>query len=144
MRYIKESNVKMILVIGDWSLGIRRILCCLLLLGFISSCSVSKQIGKQANDILIKDTAISTGHIGISIYEPATDKYWYNYNATKYFIPASNTKLFTLYAGMKYLGDSLVGMRYTFYDALSSKDGNIKILALNPSGDPTFLNPEFT
>lgn len=144
MRYIKESNVKMILVIGDWSLGIRRILGCLLLLGFISSCSVSKQIGKQANDILINDTAISTGHIGISIYEPATDKYWYNYNATKYFIPASNTKLFTLYAGMKYLGDSLVGMRYTFYDALSSKDGNIKILALNPSGDPTFLNPEFT
>lgn len=104
MRYIKESNVKMILVIGDWSLGIRRILGCLLLLGFISSCSVSKQIGKQANDILINDTAISTGHIGISIYEPATDKYWYNYNATKYFIPASNTKLFTLYAGMKYLG----------------------------------------
>ena len=47
------------------------------------SCSVSKQISKQANTILLNDTAISTGHIGISIYEPATNTYWYNYNATK-------------------------------------------------------------
>ncbi len=101
---------------------------------FLSSCSVSKQISKQADTILLKDTAISTGHIGISIYEPATNTYWYNYNASKYFIPASNTKLFTLYAGMKYLGDSLVGARL--------KKGG-KNLTVYPSGDPTFLNAEF-
>src|SRR6476659_3460051 len=82
------------------------------LLIILSSCSVNKQISKQANNILLKDSSIATGHIGISIYEPATGKYWYEYNSTHYFIPASNTKLFTLYAGMKYLGDSLVGLRY--------------------------------
>ena len=79
----------------------------------LASCSFTKQISKQAGIILLNDTAISKGHIGISIYEPATNTYWYNYNATKYFVPASNTKLFTLYAGMKYLGDSLVGLKYT-------------------------------
>ena len=100
----------------------------------LSSCSVSKQIAKQANTILLSDTAISQGHIGISIYEPATGKYWYNYDATKYFVPASNTKLFTLYAGMKYLGDSLVGLRY-------QREKNI--LVIIPTGDPTFLNDEF-
>ncbi|MEP7236302.1 MAG: D-alanyl-D-alanine carboxypeptidase [Ferruginibacter sp.] len=100
----------------------------------LASCSVSKQINKQADTILLKDTAISTGHIGISIYEPATNTYWYNYNADKYFIPASNTKLFTLYAGMKYLGDSLVGARYYV---------KLQQLYLVPSGDPTFLNSEF-
>ncbi|MEO6539669.1 MAG: hypothetical protein ABIN74_01715, partial [Ferruginibacter sp.] len=73
------------------------------LIGFCS-CSVSKQISKQAQTILLNDTAIRSGHIGISIYEPATSKYWYNHDATNYFIPASNTKLFSLYAGMKYLG----------------------------------------
>ena len=101
----------------------------------LSSCSVSKQISKQANNILLNDTAISTGHIGISIYEPATDKYWYNYNADKYFIPASNTKLFTLYAGMKYLGDSLTGLAYQ----------NFSDTAINVSGtgDPTFMHPDF-
>ena len=101
----------------------------------ISSCSVSKHISKQANTILLEDTAISKGHIGISIYEPATGKYWYNYNADKYFVPCSNTKLFTLYAGMKYLGDSLLGMRY--YQSTDT----VYVL---PTGDPTFMHPDFT
>ena len=101
----------------------------------LASCSISKQISKQATKILLKDTAISAGHIGISIYEPANNQYWYNHDATKYFVPASNTKLFTLYAGMKYLGDSITGLRYEI-----DKDSNIRI---QPCGDPTFLHPEF-
>ncbi|HRI23063.1 MAG TPA: D-alanyl-D-alanine carboxypeptidase [Ferruginibacter sp.] len=98
------------------------------------SCSVSKQISKQANAILLNDTAIRQGHIGICIYEPATGNYWYQHNAGKYFIPASNTKLFTLYAGMKYLGDSLVAARV--------KESGTD-LSVYPSGDPSFLNAEF-
>ena len=101
---------------------------------FLYSCSVSKQISRQANKILINDTAISQGHIGISIYEPATGKYWYEHDADKYFIPASNTKLFTLYAGMKYLKDSLIGLRY-----FDTNDSTI----IQSSGDPTFLHPDF-
>jgi serine-type D-Ala-D-Ala carboxypeptidase/endopeptidase (penicillin-binding protein 4) len=101
----------------------------------LASCSVSKQISKQANTILLKDTAISTGNIGICIYEPETQKYWYNHNATHYFIPASNTKLFTLYAGMKYLGDSLIGGYYQNFS-----DTAINFFA---TGDPTFLHPDF-
>jgi len=73
------------------------------LLIIFSSCSVSKQIGKQADTILLKDSSISTGHIGICIYEPATNKYWYDHDASHYFIPASNTIVY-VYAGMKYLG----------------------------------------
>ena len=100
----------------------------------LPSCSVTKQISRQANTILLNDTAIRQGHIGISIYEPATGKYWYNYDAEKYFVPASNTKLFTLYAGMKYLGDSLVGIKvFEYADAIF----------LHPAGDPTFLHPNF-
>ena len=49
-----------------------------------SACGVAKKINRQADTILLKDSVISSGHIGISIYEPATDKYWYNLNATKY------------------------------------------------------------
>ena len=104
------------------------------LLILLSSCSVSKQIAQQAETILLKDSAISSGHIGISIYEPATGRYWYNHDAEKYFVPASNTKLFTLYAGMKYLGDSLVGIRYE-----TRGDSTI----LYPSGDPSFLHSDY-
>ena len=102
---------------------------------FLASCSVSKQISKQANTILLNDSAIRTGHIGISIYEPATGTYWYNYNADKNFIPASNTKLFTLYAGMKYLGDSLPGMKVAEYE---------NTLLLFPTADPTLLHSSFS
>jgi D-alanyl-D-alanine carboxypeptidase/D-alanyl-D-alanine-endopeptidase (penicillin-binding protein 4) len=101
----------------------------------MQSCSVSRQISKQAQTILLNDSSVGNGHIGISIYDPAANTYLYNYNDTKYFIPASNTKLFTLYAGMKYLGDSLVGIYYQNYSTTS-----INIL---PTGDPTFLHPDF-
>lgn len=100
----------------------------------LSSCSINKKIAAQADHILLSDQSISQGHIGISMYEPASGRYWYNYNADKYFIPASNTKLFTLYAGLKHLGDSITGIRYSI-----KGDSTI----LYPAGDPTFLHPAF-
>ncbi len=106
-----------------------------------ASCSVSKQISRQAKNILLQDTAINAGHIGISIYEPATGKYWYNYDATKYFVPASNVKLFSLYVGMKYLGDSLAGLRYTKLAGQSPADQPRYLI--QATGDPTFLHPDF-
>lgn len=102
---------------------------------FLQSCSVSQQISKQVHAVLLQDSITSTGHVGISIYEPETNRYWYNYNADKYFVPASNVKLFTLYAGMKLLGDSLIGLRY--YDR---GNGDIEI---EPTGEPGFLHPGF-
>ena len=105
-------------------------------ISILASCSVSKQISKQSDKILLQDSAVSTGHIGISIFEPSTNSFWYNYNAAKYFVPASNTKLFSLYAGLKYLGDSLPGLRY---EKISDQ-----AILIQPTGDPTFLLPEFS
>jgi serine-type D-Ala-D-Ala carboxypeptidase/endopeptidase (penicillin-binding protein 4) len=102
---------------------------------FLASCGVTKQISKSAEQSVINDSSLVNAHIGISIYEPESGKYWYNYNGEKYFVPASNTKIPTCYAAMKYLGDSLVGLRY---DVM--KDS---VLIIEPSGDPTFLLSEF-
>ena len=127
MKTLKQSKGNMTLVIAP-------ALFFLALLTLISSCSPSKQLSKKADSMLLQDSAISSGHIGISIYEPATGKYWYNHNAEQYFIPASNTKLFSLYAGLKFLGDSLVGLRYY------KQNDTLYALA---TGDPTFLHPDF-
>ena len=102
---------------------------------FISSCGITKQISKSAKQSVINDSSLLNAHIGISIYETGANKYWYNYNGEKYFVPASNTKIPTCYAAMKYLGDSLVGARISI-----TKDS---VLEIYPSGDPTFLNSEF-
>lgn len=110
------------------------LMCSFCLLVAASSCSVNKQISRKASKLLLQDSAVRQGHIGISIYEPATGKYWYEHDAEKYFTPASNTKLFTLYAGMKYLGDSLVGLKY-----LETSD----TIFFEGTGDPTLLHPDF-
>jgi len=86
-------------------------------------------------DSLLAQPGLQSAQVGISLYDPATATYLYNYQGDKYFIPASNTKLFSLYAGLSYLGDSLVGMRYRITDTA---------LFVIPSGDPTFLHPAYT
>ena len=63
----------------------------------------------SCEDSLLTRPELVAGQVGICVYDPAKATYIYNYQGDKYFIPASNTKLFTLYAGLKYLGDSLVG-----------------------------------
>jgi D-alanyl-D-alanine carboxypeptidase/D-alanyl-D-alanine-endopeptidase (penicillin-binding protein 4) len=104
----------------------------------IISCSVQKQIAKSAKADVLDTKALQTAHVGISIFDPATNKYLYNYQGDKYFVPASNTKLPTCYAAMKYLGDSLVGLRYSTKAPVFRTD--FEILG---SGDPTFLHPDF-
>ena len=99
------------------------------------ACTPAKQIAGSARQTVLEDAAVKTAHVGISIYEPATGKYLYNYQGDKYFIPASNTKLPTCYAAMKYLGDSLVGARVT-----TDEQGRLRVF---PTGDPSFLNAEF-
>src|SRR6195952_5513784 len=73
---------------------------------------------------------LRTAHVGVYVYDDSSKKVIADYQSDKYFVPASNTKLFSLYAGMKYLGDSLVGISYWENDTA---------LILNATGDPSFL-----
>jgi D-alanyl-D-alanine carboxypeptidase/D-alanyl-D-alanine-endopeptidase (penicillin-binding protein 4) len=102
---------------------------------FLSSCSVQKQIAKSARENVLNASALQTAHVGISIYEPATNKYWFNYQGDHYFVPASNTKIPTCYAAMKYLGDSLTGIMY------DDSENKLKLIG---AADPTFLHPDFS
>lgn len=107
---------------------------------FFASCSVQQQIAKSAKADVIAAAPLQTAHVGISIYEPATGKYWYNYQGDKYFVPASNTKIPTCYAAMKYLGDSLVGLRYGIPEEKGFKEN---VIVIKPTGDPTFLHFDY-
>jgi serine-type D-Ala-D-Ala carboxypeptidase/endopeptidase (penicillin-binding protein 4) len=104
------------------------------------SCSIQKKLSKSAKENVLTNKALTNAHVGISIYEPATGKYWYEYQGDKYFVPASNTKIPTCYAAMKYLGDSLVGLRYGISEPSNFIDTAI---AIQPTGDPTFLHADF-
>ncbi len=100
----------------------------------LSSCSVSIQLDKAAKQDIVNRKDLSSAHVGISIFDPAANKFLYNYSGDKYFIPASNTKIITCYAAMKYLGDSLAGLDVTEFS---------NFLVIEPTGDPTLLHPDF-
>ena len=106
----------------------------------LGSCSVQKRITKSAAREVLNAPALQTAHVGISIYEPSSGKYWFNHQGNKYFVPASNTKIPTCYAAMKYLGDSLVGIKYVGFQNNKGE----KSYWVQPSGDPTLLHPDFT
>ena len=117
------------------SFGLKKLLIINSSLLILTSCSVQKQISKSAQQLVLKDSSLLTAHVGISIYEPESGKYWFNYQGDKYFVPASNTKIPTTYAAMKYLGDSLVGFRW---------DSHESTISVWPTADPTFLHPDFS
>ena len=91
-------------------------------------------IQQDANRFLLNAPSIRQAHIGISIYDPDSAKYLYQYQSDHFFTPASNTKIPTCYLGMKYLGDSLLSFRIR-------ENGDSLFIA--PAADPTFLNPFF-
>lgn len=100
----------------------------------LASCSIQKQINRTAASTILSDSALKHAHIGISIFDPSRNRYLYNHNGSSYFVPASNIKIVTCYAAMKYLGDSLPGIRYMQTD---------KEIIVFPTGDPSLLHLDY-
>ena len=105
----------------------------LLLFILFSSCSSPRFISRSAK-ALRDDEILKEAHVGIHLYDAGKAKNIYSYQADKYFIPASNTKIFTLYAALRSIGDSIPGLRFR---------ETADTLFIIPTGDPTLLHPDF-
>ena len=71
-------------------------------------------------------------HAGFYLYDPGKNKVLVDYQGDKYFTPASNTKILTLYAAGLILDDPLPAF-YIAEDTIATY--------LWPTGNPGFLNP---
>jgi serine-type D-Ala-D-Ala carboxypeptidase/endopeptidase (penicillin-binding protein 4) len=71
---------------------------------------------------------------GLMIYDLDSNRTFLERNTDRYFIPASITKLFTYYACVKILKDSIPALKYKIMG---------DSLILWGTGDPTFLHPDF-
>ncbi len=112
-----------------------------LLVFFISAlfngCISSKlKVENQSlNHFLENSAAFNNSFTGLSLYDPDKGEYIYEYNADKFFTPASNTKIFTFYTGKKIFKDSIPGILY--------EERNDTIF-FTGTGDPTFFDEDFS
>jgi len=91
----------------------------------LQSCSSSKMLQRNLA------TSNSNYFTGLLVYNPINSDTIINYNATKYFTPASTVKLFTLYTALKTLPDSIASIAY-----LETND----TLFFKTLADPSFLH----
>lgn len=103
----------------------------IILFGLIS-CSPTRQLQK---DVLrqITSEAFEKSFTGFMVYDPREQKVLFEHNSHKYFTPASNIKLFTYYAGLKFLGDSIPALKYVVQN---------DSLIFWGTGDPSLLYSE--
>ncbi len=107
----------------------------LLFVLFMSSCSIQQKLSSSADAFFLKETSMSGSHIGIAVFDPMLNKNIFSHQADKLFVPASNTKIVTCYAAMKYLPSKLPAAYLSDLDTA---------VLITPTGDPSFLHPDFS
>lgn len=80
-----------------------------LLLSLLAACSPQRYVAKEIRSA----EGRFQDHIGFYLYDPATRKVLADHQASRYFTPASNTKILTLFASLTLLGDSIPALRFT-------------------------------
>ena len=83
------------------------------------------------DSLLTASPILRLHQVGMSLAYADSARPFYGYQEAKYFTPASNMKLFSLYAGLHILTDSLPSLRY-----FSRND----TLFFQGTGDPTLLH----
>jgi D-alanyl-D-alanine carboxypeptidase/D-alanyl-D-alanine-endopeptidase (penicillin-binding protein 4) len=105
----------------------------LIIIFFVLTSCISKKsvITKEFNNTLASPF-YKNQFTGILVIDAKTKDTIYDQDSHKYFIPASNTKIFTLFAALKTLPKKAPALRY-----INTKD----TLYFEGCGDPSFLHP---
>lgn len=97
---------------------------------FLSGCAIDRQMSRKVSGLFKESEVLKKHYVGFALYDMSADKMVFENNADKYFTPASNTKLFTFYGGLKMTPDSIPALRY-----IERGDS----LIFWGTGDPSFL-----
>ena len=84
----------------------------LLITSAFYACKPNQIIAKKVSKEFKNSEMLGKYQVGFALYDMAGSEMIFQKDADKYFTPASNTKLFTFYAGLKIAPDSIPSLRY--------------------------------
>jgi len=76
------------------------------------ACKPNQIISRKVAKEFKHSQMLNKYQVGFALYDMSQNQMIYQKDADKYFTPASNTKLFTFYAGLKIAPDSIPSLRY--------------------------------
>lgn len=106
----------------------------LALIFFANDAAAQKLRPKKISKMISRSEVLNGHFTGFALYDLDKRKLVAEQFGHKYFTPASNTKLFTFYAGLKLVKDSVPGLQYIV------KNDSLIFWA---TGDPVFKHPDF-
>lgn len=109
----------------------RIFLCCCLIVG-LSSCTSTKKIIQKNLGTIVSSPFYDNQFTGILFIDATSKDTLFDQNSDKYFTPASNTKIFTLYTALNTLPHRIPALRYVHQN---------DTLYVQGTGDPSFLHP---
>ena len=102
----------------------------------LSSYSTISELGAQLDDIF-NDNSFRNANWGVVIQSLENGEYFYKRNEDKFFVPASNLKLFTTAAGLLLLGSDYRFSTNIFLNGYQSGSTLYGDLVIQGRGDPT-------
>lgn len=103
----------------------------ILLLGLLFGCASLKKRAEKSIDSTMDSPFFENQFTGFLVVDPISRDTLFDYNSEKYFTPASNTKIFTLYTAVNTLPKRAPALKY-----LSQND----TVFFEGTGDPSFLH----
>lgn len=100
----------------------------------ISEDSDSDELKSTLEQLFQESEIFSQSFTGFYLYDPEDETELFSINSNRNFIPASNTKLFTFYAGLRSLPN--------LAPAIAFEERNDSLIFWG-TGDPSFLHPDF-
>ncbi|WP_047245001.1 D-alanyl-D-alanine carboxypeptidase [Maribacter thermophilus] len=104
----------------------------LIIISVTISCAGLRKKSVKAIDRSFQSSFFKNQFTGLLVIDPISSDTLYSHNSDHYFIPASNTKIFTLYTALKTLPQNIPALNYLEHNDTLFFEG---------TGDPSFLHP---
>ncbi len=112
----------------------KKVIAFIFTLSVTIGCVSTKRSIKTSAKYKLPNSFLEHQFTGLLVVNTQNNDTLFNFNSKKYFTPASNTKIFTLYSALQLLPNNIPALKYTTHN---------DTLFIQGTGDPTLLHTNF-